>query len=79
MVKIFLLIRKVINEHNWTKPILYPIYRLVGLLYSSQIPLTSELGNNLKFMHWLYGIFIAGGARVGDNVTFYHHVTLGGK
>lgn len=29
-------------------------------------------------MHGLYGIFISGGAQIGDNVTFYQHAMVGG-
>lgn len=78
MVKMFFKIRNIINKSKHFRPALYPIYRIIGLLYSSQIPLNSKFEDIPKFMHGLYGIFISGGAKIGKNVTFYHHVTLGG-
>jgi len=56
----------------------YPFYRIIGLIYSSAIPLTSKISKHTKFKHGLYGIFISGRAQIEDNVTLYHHVTIGG-
>lgn len=78
MVKLFFTIKYFLLKNKQFKFLLYPIYRGIGMLYSSQIPLTAKIGNNPIFMHGLYGIFIAGGAKIGDNVIFYHHVTIGG-
>lgn len=79
MVKMFFKIKNMINKKSkYFRPVLYPIYRIIGLLYSSQIPLSSKFEDTPRFMHGLYGIFIAGGAKIGKKCTFYHHVTLGG-
>jgi len=76
MVKFFFCLRNCIKNKKMF--FLYPIYRIIGLLYGSAIPLTCKIGTNIKFMHGLYGIFISGGARVESNVTIYQHVTIGG-
>ena len=77
MVKLFFLLRRGINEKRLK--IFFPLYRLIGLLYSSAIPLSCHIGKNMTFMHGLYGIFISGGAELGDNITLYQHVTIGGN
>ncbi len=56
----------------------YPVYRIIGLLYSCAIPLTSDIAQNIKFIHGLYGIFISGAAKIEADVVIYHHVTIGG-
>lgn len=77
MVKLFFLLR------NWILvkklKIFFPFYRLIGLMYSSSIPLNCEIGKNITFLHGLYGIFISGSAKLGDNITLYQHVTIGGN
>ena len=64
MVKLFFLLRKWINEKRLK--IFSPVYRLIGLLYSSAIPLSCHIGKNITFMHGLFG----------DNITLYQHVTI---
>lgn len=78
MVKLFFRIRWILSHYSFLHMILYPVYRFIGVIYSSQIPLKTQIGRSPKFTHVLYGIFIAGGAKIGDNVTIYHHVTIGG-
>ena len=60
------------------KPVLYPLYRFIGLLYASQIPLRAHFADQPNFKHGLFGIFVAGGAKIGRGCTFFHHVTIGG-
>jgi serine acetyltransferase len=78
MTKFFFKIRNLINKHRVLKPVSYPFYRIIGIIYLSQIPLNSQFVDTPKFMHCLYGIFIAGGAKIGKNCTFNHQVTCGG-
>ena len=76
MVKFFFFLRNCIVKKRCL--FMYPLYRSIGLFYSSAIPLTSKISPNVKFMHGLYGIFISGAAEIQENVTIYHHVTIGG-
>jgi serine acetyltransferase len=78
VISLFFLLRRRIIKNKFSRFFLYPIYRFIGMIYSSSIPLKSKLGKKLKFKHGLFGIFIAGGATIGNNVTFYHQVTIGG-
>jgi len=77
MVKLFFLLRRLIKGKKLK--IFFPLYRMIGLLYSSAIPLNCTIGSNITFLHGLYGIFISGGAKLGDNITLYQHVTIGGN
>ena len=43
----------------------------------SFIPLSASLGNNIIFPHGLNGIFISGGAVIGNSCVLFHQVTIG--
>tara|TARA_Y100001958_G_C20910222_1_gene328655 strand:+ start:148 stop:597 length:450 start_codon:yes stop_codon:yes gene_type:complete len=77
LVTIFFRIRALIKAIPFMKPLLYPIYRFIGLLYSAQIPLQASFQDQPNFKHGLFGIFIAGGAKFGTNCTFFQQVTIG--
>lgn len=79
MVNIFFILRKLIlKKETWPiKPVFLLMYRLIGGVYGSSIPLNCSFKSQPNFLHGLYGIFISGGARIGNNVTIYQHVTIG--
>ena len=78
LVTIFFRIRALIAPSPAMKPLLYPIYRFIGLVCSAQIPLQASFPDQPNFKHGLFGIFIAGGAKFGTNCTFFQQVTIGG-
>ena len=41
------------------------------------IPWTAVIGSNLCLPHGISGIYISGGAVIGDNCTIFHQVTIG--
>ena len=43
----------------------------------SFIPLSASLGNNIIFPHGLNGIFISGGAVIGNSCVLFHQMTIG--
>ena len=45
--------------------------------FGSFIPLSTDIENCPIFPHELYGIFISQGAKIGNNVTIFHQVTIG--
>lgn len=57
--------------------IFYQPYRIINHWYGSSIAFNSNIGNNLKLPHSYFGIFISGDAKIGNNCTIYHHVTIG--
>lgn len=44
---------------------------------NSFIPFTNDIKGPINFLHGVYGIFISGGAKIGENCTIYHQVTIG--
>ena len=41
------------------------------------IPLNSQFTSKPTFPHGYHGIFISGGAKIGNNCTIFHQVTIG--
>lgn len=41
------------------------------------IPLQAHFDKRPVFPHWIYGVFISQGARIGSNCTIFHQVTIG--
>ena len=76
--KYFFRLRQLLRSFPILMPLAYPLYRFIGLLYASQIPLRADFSDQPTFKHGLYGIFIAGGAKIGRGCTFFQHVTIGG-
>lgn len=52
--------------------------RRLILKYGVHLSLKAEIGKGLKIKH-MNGLVIGDGVKVGDNVTVYQQVTLGGK
>lgn len=81
MVKILFFLRKFLIKDSlllWLlKPIIYPIYRIILLLYGASIPLNTKFNGTPYFPHGLYGIFISGDAVIGRKTTIFQHVTIG--
>ena len=78
LINIFFRLRQLLRSFPILMPLAYPLYRFIGLLYASQIPLRADFSDQPTFKHGLYGIFIAGGAKIGRGCTFFQHVTIGG-
>jgi len=51
--------------------------QVISKRYGGMVSPMATLGDNINFGHDLHGVFIAGEAVIGDNVTIYHHVTIG--
>ena len=51
-------------------------YRVIASA-GAYIPLQVHFDKRPVFPHWIYGIFISQGARVGSNCTIFHQVTIG--
>lgn len=58
--------------------------RIISFIYKGyeyeigfSIPLTTELGGPINFLHGTSGIFISGSAKIGKNCTIYQQVTIG--
>lgn len=45
--------------------------------YSADIPINIELPTSTAFPHGFNGIFISHGAKIGENCTIFHQVTIG--
>ncbi len=41
------------------------------------IPIGAKFDGRPCFPHYIYGIFISNGAKIGKNCTIFHHVTIG--
>ena len=52
-------------------------YNRVIASAGAYIPLQVHFDKRPVFPHWIYGIFISQGARVGSNCTIFHQVTIG--
>lgn len=61
MIRLFFWLKSLMNSYPYSKWVIKPLYRVIGWLYCSQIPVQCRIGKMPKFMHGLYGIFIAGG------------------
>jgi len=53
--------------------------RSLARSYGAFIGKGAEIAPNVKFVHELYGIFIAGEAVIEDGCHVFHHVTIGAK
>lgn len=53
------------------------VAKAMGLLFGCSVPFSCELGRRIVFPHGLYGIFISGLARVGNDCAVMHQVTIG--
>lgn len=78
-MKTFFLLRK---RYKYTKFRLSRIfylwlYKKSIRKYGCEIPLNIELSETTVFPHQLYGIFISGWAKVGENCTIFQQVTIG--
>ena len=56
----------------------YPLKYLIQLLSGCQLEFSATIGRRLHMAHPT-GIVIGSGVIIGDDVTLYQHVTLGGK
>lgn len=45
--------------------------------YGCEIPLNVNIPDSTMFPHQYYGIFISGWAKIGNNCTIFHQVTIG--
>lgn len=66
------------------KNIFLPLYlicklisRILSFFIGCSVPFSCDLGHSIVFVHGLYGVFISGKAKIGNNCTFLHHVTIG--
>lgn len=64
--------------------LLYKISRIVpgfnkvlGRIYSCEIPRKAKIGNNVEFVHNGLGVVINASSVIGNNVRILHHVTIG--
>lgn len=64
--------------------VMYKISRVVpgfnkflGMVYSCDIPRRAQIGKNAYFVHNALGVVINVNAKIGDNFTALHHVTIG--
>lgn len=55
------------------------IYRHYMNKFGAFIGLSSEIAQSPNLPHNLHGVFISEKAKIGKNVTIYHHVTIGGN
>jgi len=44
---------------------------------NSYLPFNNKIKGPINFLHGVYGVFISGGAEIGNNCTIYHQVTIG--
>lgn len=71
-------------KSKYKKNIFLPFYllckfvsRTLSFFLGCSIPFSCDLGRSLLFVHGLHGVFISGKAKIGDNCTILHHVTIG--
>ena len=69
---------------SWLFEVMYKISRVIpgfnkfmGMIYSCDIPRKAHIGKNVRLFHNALGVVINKNAVIGDNVTIYHHVTIG--
>lgn len=51
--------------------------KILGGVFSCDIPRKATIGKNVKFVHNALGVVINADAKIGDNVRILHHVTIG--
>ena len=66
-------INRLIHSNNPLLKIAFRVYKAI----KSELLNSNEIGNNIKFPHWLEGIILHGNTTVEDNVTIFHQVTCG--
>lgn len=44
---------------------------------NSYLPFNTKVDGSINFVHGAYGIFISGDAKIGENCTIFHQVTIG--
>jgi len=55
----------------------YMIHRFLTLMMSCYLPIPAQFGRRIRFPHSLHGIFVSNKAKIGNDVTIFHHVTIG--
>ncbi len=51
--------------------------RVLSFVFGCSIPFSCQIGSRVCFRHGLHGIFISGKARIGNQCTILHQVTIG--
>jgi len=51
--------------------------KIMGVIYSCDIPRKARIGENAHFVHNGLGVVVNANAIIGDNVRIQHHVTIG--
>lgn len=59
------------------KPLLRRFVRELLYLYGVDIPVTVQIGENVRFHHRALGVVIHGSTVIGKNVQIWQHVTVG--
>lgn len=55
------------------------IYKFMRVFFSCDIKYTVQIGNNVNFFHNALGVVIHKHSVIGNNVSIYQNVTLGGN
>lgn len=76
--------RKKRSERTWPQRVIrtvcrYWIDRALATGYGAFIGKGARIAPTVKFVHDLYGVFIAGDATIGEGCHIFHHVTIGAK
>lgn len=50
---------------------------IIQMIYGGYLPFNTHLAGNIFLPHGLNGVFISGGASIGQNCVIYQHVTIG--
>ncbi|WP_404982893.1 hypothetical protein [Cobetia marina] len=72
-------IGKIISSSNlkFITPIITILHKFLCMLSGCSIPYQAKIATTVLFPHGLYGVFISKSARIDNNCTIYHHVTIG--
>lgn len=69
--------KRYLNSNKFLKK--YYKFLLKGIQheYGAYLPFNNSIEGGINFPHGLYGVFISGGATIGENCTIFQHVTIG--
>ena len=77
-IDIFELRRKILNTNNEIYRLyLFNSYNKMLAKANAFIPINAYFEEKPIFPHYIYGIFISNGAKIGKNCTIFHQVTIG--
>lgn len=76
--EVLVLKKRILKPHSKVRGI-FMRRKYNRLLFKCQsfLPLSEAISDKITFPHGLSGIFISGGAKIGDNCTIFQQVTIG--